>query len=115
MDATVSAIVQTGQSVVPVLVSLVQTWHGLVLPVLIDAINQYVANAKVRLWIAFLVCVTVSGLLNYQEVVSISNWSDAGLVLAKMSFIFTQAHLVYKNFWENSQARVDLFGRSINK
>lgn len=115
MDATISGAIQTGQSLLPVIVSLVQTWHGLALPVLIDVINQYIANSKVRLWIAFIVCVTVSGILNYQEVLSISNWSDAGVVLAKMSFIFTQAHLVYKNFWENSQARVDLFGRSINK
>jgi len=119
MEATLSATISSVITQVPPLLlalsALVQTWNGLVLPIVIDMVNKHVANAKLRVWIAFFMCVAVASILNYQEVLAISNMTDAAMMIGKISFIFAQAHLVYKNFYEKSDLRVQLFGRGISK
>lgn len=115
LSATFSGILATGSTLFPVVLMLIQNYHGLVLPVIIDAINQYVANAKLRLWIAFFICMAITCALNYAEVIAMRNAQDAGFLLLKVSFIFTQAQLMYKTYWEKSNMRVSIFGRSINK
>lgn len=119
MEATLSATISGVLTIVPPLLlaifAIVQTWNGLVLPVVIDFINQHVANPKLRVWIAFFICMAVASILNYQEVLSIRNATDAAFMIGKISFIFAQAHLVYKNFYEKSDLRVQLFGPGISK
>lgn len=115
LSATISAIAVHVPSVFVAFFTLFQTWNGLFLPVVIDFVNQHIANAKIRVWIAFFICLTTASILNYKEVLAISNMSDAAIMIGKISFIFAQAHLVYKNFYEKSDLRTQLFGPSITK
>jgi hypothetical protein len=98
-----------------VLLILVQNFHGVVLPYVIDFANQNVANSKVRQIVSLLICVLIASLLNMNDILAISDWSDAALLVGKITFIWTQAQIVYKQFYEKSDLRIETFGVNIIK
>jgi hypothetical protein len=94
-------------------VMLVQNFIGVILPPVIDFVNQYVTNSKVRLWVAFAICAVIASIVNYNYFLDVTDWNDVAVIAGKIGFIFTQAQLTYKQYWEKSQARIEVFGRGI--
>jgi len=94
---------------VPFIVNMIQMFPGLVLPPVIDLVNQYVSNKILKFWVSMLICLVVAGILNFDKIAS-GNWAE---FLGIAGFIFTQAQAVYKTYWSESRARISVYGRGI--
>ena len=95
------------EALVPIIVA-VQNFHGLALPFVIDFVNRNILNSKIRFWASFVICVVIALAVNFNKVLEVNNWQDAGVLTGQVSFIFAQAQIVYKAYWENSKKRADL-------
>jgi hypothetical protein len=91
------------------IIDVVQVWHGPILPVLIDYLNQYIPDARARFLVSVLVCISITSLLNLDKLIT-GDW--AGLI-GTIGLVFTQAQIMYKLYWEKSDARVAIYGRQI--
>jgi hypothetical protein len=79
---------------------------GFVLPPFIDIINTKVTNSKVRFLISLAICLII-GLLS----VGLTQGFDLNnidTILVSGASAFTTAQLVYKQYYEDSKARVSL-------
>lgn len=97
------------QELVAAIINFVQTWHGPVMPFLVDAITQYVPNSKLRFVISILTILIVTSLLNLDKLLT----GDYAELIGTISFVFVQAQIMYKLYYEKSDARVKVFGRQI--
>ena len=90
------------------IIAIIQNFHGLALPFVIDFVNKNIFNSKVRFVASLVICVVVALAVNFNKVLEVSNWEDAAVLTGQISFIFAQAQIVYKTYWEKSQVREDL-------
>lgn len=74
---------------------------GLVLPIVIDLVNRYVSNSKMRYIISVAMCLVVAGLLHAEEIMA----GDVAKLLTSATTIFATATSVYKLYWEDSKVR----------
>lgn len=93
------------------IIGLVQTWHGPLMPFLVDAITQYVENSKWRFVISILTTLLVTSLLNLDKLLT-GNYAE---LLGTVSFVFVQAQIMYKLYYEKSDARAKVFGDDIQR
>ena len=84
---------------------------GIVLPPIIDLVNQKVASAQARFWIAMVFCVVVAFLANIEEFVNL----DWNVMLGKVALIFTESQIIYKVYWEKATLRDKLFTKRVGE
>ena len=75
---------------------------GFILPPIIDLVNVRVKNDKVKFWVAMLVSVLVGVLFNLDK------FGNPSELLGALAVVFTESQIVYKQYWEKSEARVEL-------
>jgi len=95
------------------IVILIQNWVGIGLPVVIDFVNARVANSKIRFVLSVVICAVVALALNFNKVLEVNNWQDAGILAGQVSFIFAQAQIVYKLYWEKNPLRTKIIGQPV--
>lgn len=75
---------------------------GFILPPVVDLINTYVPNKKLRFWIALFVCSVLGYLVNIEKIKTLEDLAlNAGL-------IFTQAQITYSMYWDKSDVRYEM-------
>ncbi len=102
---------ETFLSILWILVVAIQNFHGLAMPFFIDFINRNVYNEKARFWISILSCLIIASALNINELLQIKDLTDATFFVGKVSFIFAQAQIVYKQWWEKSKTRQEFLNK----
>lgn len=79
---------------------------GLVLPPVIDLLNNRVTNANLRFLISLAVCAIVGIVLNLSQLEA-RNYDE----LAKsISLVFASAQVTYQLYWQKSQLRSKMRG-----
>jgi hypothetical protein len=91
-----------------ILVLVVQNFNGVFMPFIVDFVNTRVQSSKGRFWVSIISTLVVASLLNINVVMSINSLEDAALFIGKVSFIFAQAQIIYKQWWEKSETRAKL-------
>ena len=81
---------------------------GGILPPFIDFVNRKISQSWLRYLISVLACLVIGAIVNYQNL----NPSD---VLASGAIIFGSAQSIYRLYWRGSDARVTIYGKSINR
>jgi hypothetical protein len=79
---------------------------GFILPPFIDIINARVTNSKVRFLISLLLCLVI-GLISV-GVTDGFDLDNVDTILVSGASAFTTAQLVYKQYYEDSKARISL-------
>ena len=74
---------------------------GLILPFVIDLVNKYVLDSKIKFVVSFLVCALVAVLFKLPELKA----GDVSEVLQSVAVVFAEAQVVYKLYWEKSSLR----------
>ena len=79
---------------------------GFVLPPFIDIINTRVKNAKVRFLVSLAICLLIGVVsVGFTEGFDLNN---VDTILVSGASAFTTAQLVYKQYYEDSKARISL-------
>ena len=76
-----------------------QNLIGLVLPPIIDLINNKIADSKIRYWVSMFICFAVGLLLNLDK---LSNWES---LAGNIAIVFTTAQITYNTYWKKSELR----------
>src|SRR3990167_1752276 len=100
------------EALAPIIIA-VQNFHGLALPFVIDFVNRNILNSKIRFWASFVICVVIALAVNFNKVLEVNNWQDAGVLTGQVSFIFAQAQIVYKLYWEKNPLRTKIIGQPV--
>ena len=79
---------------------------GFILPLFIDIINVRVTNSKVRFLISLFICLVI-GLISV-GVTDGFDLDNIDTILVSGASAFTTAQLVYKQYYEDSKARISL-------
>lgn len=88
---------------------ILQNSVGLILPPIIDLINRYVADNRIKFWVSMVICILVAVVLNFNKVFT-GDWTN---FLAAVTLVFTEAQVVYHTYWKEATPRVAIFGKSI--
>lgn len=73
---------------------------GLILPPLIDTINQNIQDSRIRFWVSMLVSVITAGVVEmFRDGFTLDD------LLGTMARVFTTAQIVYHTYWKRSDAR----------
>lgn len=78
---------------------------GLVLPPVIDLVNKFVKDSRLRYVVSLLICILVGAVINFNQlrVGSVTEF------LVSAGLVFAEAQTVYKLYWSDSAARAKLF------
>jgi len=77
---------------------------GFIMPPIIDAVNQFVPDSRFRFWVSLLICAVIAALVNLDKITT-----EPTTVLLKVGFVFAQAQIIYKQYWEKSTVRDRMF------
>jgi len=77
---------------------------GFVLPPVIDLINRFIKNSNLRYLVSVLVCLLISGVINFKAV----QGGSVDSLLTSFGLIFAEASSVYKLYWDKSAVRENL-------
>lgn len=75
---------------------------GFILPPVVDLVNTYIENKKVRFLVALAVCSGIGYLANMDKIKSAED------LFLHASLIFTQAQITYAAYWEKSEVRHEI-------
>lgn len=81
---------------------------GFILPPFIDLINQHIIDAKMRFWISIAICLIIATLFNLNK---LTDWKN---ILLLAGAIITEAQIIHKQFWGDSQTRAKIFPGTVN-
>lgn len=93
---------------VPQIAQVAKDWAGIILPPFVDLVNKHVADSKLRFLISVAASLALASALNLQYVLD-ADWTN---VILRTAFIFAQAQIVYKLYWEKSQPRRAMLNES---
>lgn len=74
---------------------------GAVVPLVVEFINKYVKDSKLKFGVSVLIPVILGGVTNYSSIAA----GDPEQVLASGALIFASAQTVYKLYFKNSKVQ----------
>jgi hypothetical protein len=86
---------------------------GLLLPPLIDAINQFISNEKIKFWVSFVICAAIGLILNFLG--NHNHFTDMDGIARSILAVFGLAQIAYKGYWKDSTPRAMMLGENPNQ
>lgn len=79
---------------------------GFILPVVIDYVNRYIPNDRVRYVVSVLICMGIAAAFTFRELTagSVDDFFKSALL------IFAQAQTVYRLYWKTASIRSKVVG-----
>ena len=86
--------------------NVAKDYVGIVMPFFIDLINRKITNSNWKFVVSLVLCLVVAVVVNLNQLLG----GDITVVIGKIGLVFTEAQIIYKLYWMNSQARTKLIG-----
>ena len=81
---------------------------GAVMPIVIDLVNKYINDSKIRYIISIVICLVIGVVFNLKSL-SVAD------ILASGGIIFATAQSIYKIYYSQSELRAKIYGEELVK
>ena len=86
-----------------------QNFIGVLLPPIIDLINVWIPNSKLRFIVSILLCFGIGYLAHFGEIKTFEDF------FAKGGIIFSEAQIIYALYWQKSEPREALVNKMVGE